>query len=1726
MTPQSHATARNRDDEPENGPPLDPTPRPGSADTTRREPDAAPSSSMSDAPDQAASVQDADEPGKDIGARPSSNICDCEADDWDQTAASDADGGHSITAGAAGGHEQHTSEPNSHQSRNTPDEARHGQVGEDRDGPARSCHRCGRTRTPQWRNGPDGYGTLCNVCGSPPHHGQHDHSPELSNSIRPELATPNLHHRVTVTTTTTTSRLSALPIHARHGTTCNANAGRDAAPAMEQQHSTSKVTVEYFDPHNVYRLISPGLVGRLPLRNLHWQSHAGPLRSIDSLHVDLVEGGDAGAAESSAPAALRESESSSSRDDGFQTQHVSGQAGSSDAGERRGSASLQPKPARAQRRHQIPGLRRTSYLKVLFVRCDDNDSYKSAVRAEIREWVKAHTPPSLSSKKASKQEKHDAFEWLIVHVVLPNTAAATQPRSGGKTDGTGSDKTSSSRWRTGSTPLMEKLRSDFNSSAKGSPDRVAQIRIGINDVPYDQLPRVVPAVPSGYSETEHDAENAWNDLVTKFKGLILSSFDQRVTQYEEDIKEKDGQRSLPGWNFCTFFILKEGLARGFESVGLVEDALVGYDELSVGLDSVLQEQAASGSPESHGGAMLGHTDELKSAARVALTAAAGEDGDAGAENLQSTGPGQDQSAIIVSSTKKPYRDMILANKVSVFDFRCYIFARQISLLLRLGNAWVTREELMAKLRDQHESVLHGVAPLAPPASHSQDPENLSMLAEICRRTLEFIPTISQVMRQDIAVALAETQPNVDGATLDACAAHTADDIGHGDGHEPKSSIPEPKTMLHPARSTSLYGQMPGPPPSPGLFPGPGRRASVSDAETKFLKVGLEELAAQRAELYMLSRSILDGLGKKRGWSDGWREAPIIGEPGLDDMVDVSLDDDETTAGPSQPPSVSDAGIESQILRTATDNTDDFYRLYEILTDKALQHFAVANHRHAVHSCKADMAILKYHLKDYRVAAEYFLQTTPFFGDSGWSSLELSMLVMYCECLGELQSNDEFVIVALKLLTKACAAERERLEEKSALRRRASRSSQPDLSPIQSITRKLFDCAKGLKTDVKVPLASFFTGVRLSGAPQYQEGRDTCSLSIFLYSLLPDTITIDGAKMKVACVDGGPSRELIFETSSELTLAPGKNSITVHCNSVVPSNYRISHFSLQASKVYMHIDRDAQQAPPRTADVFKDADVKIFQRTGALDVRISAAKHICLDKNNSLELELSAGWNALKSCEIRVRPATGGLRLLTTEAKLVTDGVEFAKPPEAGAFFLGPTAEGATVALQFPYSIEQDLSDVLAKVEVTYLTESGESFYLAKAVTVPVSLALGVNVQDVFKHKALFSRFNVSTATSSPLRLHKSELLESALFESSFGVPPANAITIFPKQPACLMYKVTRKTGSKPGKRADRIMHLRLHYRVLQTEVEDLIRDSVAAELREAPLEQYSKLVANQVMSEVRRSLQAQDLERAALLGDVTTSFLEAVPWERHFYGLGTVPGSTEDAATKLGGVLRGWQSRNPRITVPASTAAELSTILIPVEVPALSVVHTADMRLHRPVAGSLGDINNGTPIVNVNQALPTTLHLKWTRAWDTEASKRADQEFSYEVGAPSDTWIIGGRRRGHFVIPGTSSASSPTGYMTSTAETEAEIPLVLMPQREGWLAYPSVEIREIVTDAGGQESTQACEVDFRNLGETVRVISERRSVTVSLDASGPGVGRSSSRAIAWTGGRESLREPT
>ena len=965
--------------------------------------------------------------------------------------------------------------------------------------------------------------------------------------------------------------------------------------------------VEYFDPYGVYQLLSPGLLPRLPLRNLHWESHAGPLRSISSLHIDLVPSAQQGAPPSSTDSAnasntslarIKSEDSAASGDDGFRTQAL-GQA----AVERPDSRSGPPKPLVKERRHQIPGLRQTPYLKVFFLRCDDNETYKTQARRQVREWIKEHTTPAQSTTKVNAQENHDAFEWLIVHIIVPNTAAATQPRASGKSSegssGSTTEKTAA-RWRGGgSSTILEKLRADFNGSSRSSVDRVAQIRIGINDVPYEMLPRVIPAIPGSYSETPQENEVAWVDLISKFKSLILASFDMRVGQYEEDIREKDAQRSLPGWNFCTFFVLKEGLARGFESVGLVEDALVGYDELSVGLDAIIREQTSTGGGPQHGGSFLPFTEDLKreiEKAKVAFLRETGTEAESDEPiDLQSgTAPVNEADEIPLNTLKKRYRELILSNDISIFDFRCYLFARQLSLLLRLANAWSSQEELLAKLKEQRESSLQGVAARLPASQPTDEAENLAILGEVCKRSMDFVASIARIMRDDIRASQNPPRQNTDAEKgeiqhqMDPATAQAVDNIVSSftfsiaqqilaqtstkalpippstlappsskigpDGQEPKAAIPEPKTMMHPARSSSLAMRSPsGEPPSPNIFPG-RRRSSVPDsaASSPFLKPGLEQLAAHRAELYLLSRNVLEQVGNKHGWSVGWAEISHLRHNKGADMEEVDLDgpslssqnhtEDVTSAVPSS------HGISSKLLWTALDNKDNFYRLYETLTDKALRHFTVANHIQSVQSTMTDLAVLKYHLKDYAAAASYFYRMTPFYGESGWAEIELSMLVLYAECLKQLQRKEEYVRVVLKLLSKAAVVENDRIQRKSAFKFGHINSFNDDaVIPAEPYLEGLLQITKTLQHEVQVPSQNFFGHIEVDGTPKYHPEKDSYGLQVRLCYLLQEDLLIEKATLKIGPVGGDANRDLWLESEGPVVMKPGENTFIVQSN---------------------------------------------------------------------------------------------------------------------------------------------------------------------------------------------------------------------------------------------------------------------------------------------------------------------------------------------------------------------------------------------------------------------------------------------------------------------------------------------------------------------------------------------------------------------------------------------------
>ena len=689
--------------------------------------------------------------------------------------------------------------------------------------------------------------------------------------------------------------------------------------------------MEFTDPSGTYPLVASELESRLPLRNLHWNSSSRPLRSIDSLYVELVPD------EYSAPQFQKRAASSA----GLPGAHDPGVAVRESSDLRRGS---EPSISKKERRHQIPGLRQTPYLKLFLLRCDDSETYKASSRKLVREWIKAHTPPSQTSTTINNQENHDAFEWMIVHIVLP-------------------DVQNNSVWpNRGSLSVLDKIRADFNGSTKSTIDRVAQIPVMKS---LQVQGTTVNPIPSGIARDEflRESNRAWEDLLSKAKALILTSFDLRVRQYEEDIKAKSAQRSLPGWNFCTFFVLKEGLSRGFESVGLVEDALMGYDELSAELYTAIEEERQKSSTGVETSLFRGYTQELRIQAEQAIAEARG--------NIVDSVNAQVSTTLLLDTERKPYRELILANNISAFDFESYVFARQIALLSRIARLAPTAgsptgdSQFFIRLTCKSSDCTVG----------GRDQEDMIVLAEIARRSLKFITSAGRSIREDLRASILPKE-DADEAYL-GLRYNVVENIvaswTYSSCQQILSGTAPPSLMLQLESTLQVPFVHPGSPPSEGVkqhtsqgrstaLPRPptrttsllGRPPSNNDSLShdgfteddtypqqsplqNEAQTGLYILAAQRAELYIVARRALTSLGRRQGWEIAWPDSTGDIAVQEENMDEISLDDspriqqneaDTETHAPTIRSSTK-YGIHSSISSGALASRLNFFAAYDV-----------------------------------------------------------------------------------------------------------------------------------------------------------------------------------------------------------------------------------------------------------------------------------------------------------------------------------------------------------------------------------------------------------------------------------------------------------------------------------------------------------------------------------------------------------------------------------------------------------------------------------------------------------------------------------------------------------------------------------------------------------------------------------------------------------------------------
>lgn len=537
---------------------------------------------------------------------------------------------------------------------------------------------------------------------------------------------------------------------------------------------------------------------------------------------------------------------------------------------------------------------------------------------------------------------------------------------------------------------------------------------------------------------------------------------------------------------------------------------------------------------------------------------------------------------------------------------------------------------------------------------------------------------------------------------------------------------------------------------------------------------------------------------------------------------------------------------------------------------------------------------------------------------------------------------------------------------------------------------------------------------------------------------------------------------------------------------------------------MSYDIDTEPPPLSYSKAFiRCPQVVLYQRAEALDIKLQASRHRQLAQNRDLEVVISTGWNNVSSGEIHLRSATAGLRLQTVEARVVEGNLDITKMSEPGIVKLGALKAGQTAKLFIPFTLEHDVNVVSLKLESSYVV-GGETFFFANNYQVSASLPLGVNVQDCFKQKALFSKFLISSATSNPLRLLASSLSESDVFEASDGGALEEPVVIYPRQAASLVYRIIRR--AKPvapanGKKQKLPLQLKLHYIPLEEELDDAVISAITKALEDTELSPYSRMIIPTVLTTMHAKLSAHDLEHAAMFGELRIGSLLEEAWPVVF-NRRYLSTAMREINTKLAAFVENTLRSTPVLPLPPiavneEAIAKARSITIAVDVPTIAIVHSADLQL---TTSPLNSVLCGDEEVSVlHQPIGATLVFKHTRNWDSPTSSHKDREltFTYELSAPAETWLIGGRRKGSFTIP-------PAGQKMETLK----FPIMLIPLREGYIGYPILDIRAMppMQKEDGREPEKIThEVEWKNAASVVRVSSLAGKTTVSLDvnASGP-----------------------
>ena len=172
------------------------------------------------------------------------------------------------------------------------------------------------------------------------------------------------------------------------------------------------------------------------------------------------------------------------------------------------------------------------------------------------------------------------------------------------------------------------------------------------------------------------------------------------------------------------------------------------------------------------------------------------------------------------------------------------------------------------------------------------------------------------------------------------------------------------------------------------------------------------------------------------------------------------------------------------------------------------------------------------LGDYAAAASYYAQLAHLYAKDCWTHLELNMLNMYAHCLKQINQNEEFVRIGLKIVAKLAIENRTNSRNRDTLERKA-----PSLAD-------LIVASTTLAKQLTVPLHDFFRNITVDPYVRPYNDHDGFYLQFRLTNLTSDVIEAQSIRAKLTSIDEGHPAELWVVADKVTLIQPGITVISL------------------------------------------------------------------------------------------------------------------------------------------------------------------------------------------------------------------------------------------------------------------------------------------------------------------------------------------------------------------------------------------------------------------------------------------------------------------------------------------------------------------------------------------------------------------------------------------------------